>query len=299
MSSVIFEIESAFRSSYQLHRLVFGKGSPCVAIVAGLHGNELNGIHALNLIASVLQMQQLKGTVMLLPLINSFGADESNKRFPFDNMDINKCFPGDPNGTPSQRIAYAILEGTTDADVCIDVHSGASHIRELPQVRTPFSGKELELACSMKLPVVWRRSEEHINISGLIGAWRQRGHKALHVIGGRGMTLDSTLATKMADGITHLLSHMGIMIAMETGQTLADVSSKEVDDYRATCGGFFVPEVRVGDRVLIGRLLGYIQSPIGGSRLFEVRAKCSGIVISLRANPMIYQNELLVRIAIK
>ena len=132
--SMIFELESPFRSSYQLHRLSFGEGGPIVAIVAGLHGNELNGIHALNLLASVLQMQQLNGTVMLFPLVNSFGADECAKLWPFDDFDINKAFPGDPNGTPSQRIAYALLEGTKEADICIDVHSGASHIREFPQL---------------------------------------------------------------------------------------------------------------------------------------------------------------------
>ena len=296
--SVIFELESPFRSSYQLHRLQFGQGSPCVAFVGGLHGNELNGIHALNLVASVLQLQKLNGTVYLLPLINSFGADEGNKRFPNDNLDINKCFPGAPKGTPSQRIAHALLEATKDADVCIDVHSGASHIRELPQVRTPLIGPELELAKAMSLPILWRREEEPCNVTGLVGAWRQRSQLALHIVGGRGTTLDSSLATIMADGITNLLSYMNIMNAIKNEHMVADVVSDNVEGYRASCGGFFVPEVRVGDKVQRGRLLGYIQSPIGGSRLVELRAKSNGIVISLRANPMIYQNELLIRLAV-
>ena len=97
---VIFELESPFRTPYQLHRLTFGYGDPTVAIISGLHGNELNGIHTLNLLASVLQMQKLNGTVLLFPLVNSFGTDECTKRWPFDGVDINKSFPGDPSGTP-------------------------------------------------------------------------------------------------------------------------------------------------------------------------------------------------------
>ena len=96
-----------------MHRLVFGSGGPVVAIVAGLHGNELNSIHALNLLTAALRMQKLKGTVLLFPLINTFGADECRKRWPFGDQDINKVFPGDPDGTPAQRIASALLEATS------------------------------------------------------------------------------------------------------------------------------------------------------------------------------------------
>ena len=155
---VIFEMESPFRTPYRLHRLAFGSGSPVVAFVAGLHGNELNGIHALNLIISVLLMPKLKGTVLMFPLINTFGADECIKRFPFDESDINGVFPGDPQGYPAQRIAHALLEATKDADVCVDVHSGAAHVRELPQVRVPLSGKALEYGRAMNLPILWKRS---------------------------------------------------------------------------------------------------------------------------------------------
>ena len=68
---------------------------------------------------------------------------------------------------------------------------------------------------------------------------------------------------------------------------------------RAACGGFFVPEVRVGERVQPQRLLGYLQSPIGGERIYDVRSSEAGIVMTLRANPLVHAQELLVRIAKK
>jgi uncharacterized protein len=295
--TVIYELQTSFRSSYQLHMLRFGSGRPTVAIVAGLHGNELNGIHSLNMLTSALRMQKLKGSVLLFPLVNTFGADEGSKRWPLDDQDINKTFPGDAEGTPTERICAALLEATKEAEVCIDVHSGAAHVREYPQVRCPLSGREVELARAMKMPVIWRRAGEHFRVTGLVGAWRARGQTALHVIGGRGITLDTALSTTMAACLSNLLSALGMMRSMMKVQTIADVTSSEIMTHRAGCGGFFVPEVRVGDLVEPGRLLGYLQAPIGGDRLDEIRTEKTGVVMTLRANPMTFAQELLARIA--
>ena len=68
-----------------------------------------------------------------------------------------------------ERIAHALLQHT-EADVCVDVHSGAPHVRELPQVRAPIAGRELELARAMGLPVVWRRHGDALDATGLVGA---------------------------------------------------------------------------------------------------------------------------------
>jgi len=297
--SVIFEMESPFRTPYQLHRLEFGPDEgPTIAFVAGMHGNELNGIHALNMLISLLRMQKLRGKVLLFPLINTFGADECTKRFPFDKNDINSVFPGDPQGYPAQRIAAALYAATAEADVCIDVHSGAAHVRELPQVRTPISGPALEYARAMRLPVVWKRAGSYLSQKGIVSSWRKRGQVALHVIGGRGVTLDNSLCAMMASGFSSLLAYLKVTMASLDIKTTVEVTGKGIEVHRAACGGFFVPEVRVGERVQVGRLLGYLQSPIGGERIYEIRADKIGIVMTLRANPLVHAQELLVRLAI-
>jgi predicted deacylase len=294
--TVVFRLEAPYRGDYELHRLTFGAGSPTVAIVAGLHGNELNSMHAVNLLAAVLRAQRPRGTVHLFPLVNTFGADEGRKRWPFDDRDINRAFPGDPEGMAVERIAHAIMQAS-EADICVDVHSGAPHVRELPQVRAPMSGRELELARAMGLPLVWRRPGDRLEATGLVGAWREAGRLALHVVGGRGVTLDTTHSATLARGLGRLLSHLGIVAKTADSETVADVTHSEVESHRAACGGFFVPEVRVGDRVRVGHLLGYIQSPLGGERLEEVRALSVGVVVTVRAWPMVHAAELVVRVA--
>ncbi|NOY28079.1 MAG: hypothetical protein GXP62_19615 [Oligoflexia bacterium] len=294
--TVVFSIEAPYRGEYQLHRISFGSGSPSVAIVAGLHGYELTGLHAVNMLAKALQVSRPHGTVHLLPLVNTFGADEGRKRWPFDDQDINQAFPGDPSGTAVQRIAHALL-AATDAEICVDVHSGAPYVRELPHVRVPLGGQEVEYGRKMGLPVVWRRPGDRLEATGLVGAWRQAGRMAMAVEGGRGSTLDTDHSATIARGLGALLGSLGILATGSGPGVLADVTHNEVETHRADFGGFFVPQVAVGQRVQTGHLLGYLESPIGGDRLGEIRAGRPGIVMTLRVYPMVHARELLLRIA--
>ena len=93
------------------------------------------------------------------------------------------------------------------------------------------------------------------------------------------------------------MAHLGMGHAVGPPATIADVTRSEVETHRADHGGFFVPEVRVGVNVEPGHLLGYVQAPIGGDRLSEVRAQRSGVVMTVRAWPMVHAQELLVRVA--
>ena len=293
----VFRLEAPYREGYRLERLTFGSGSPSVTVVAGLHGTELNGVHAVNLLVAPLSLSRLKGTVNLFPVVNSFGMDQGTKRWPFDDRDINHAFPGDPQGSAVQRIAHALLEHTA-ADICLDVHSASPQMCELPQVRVPLSGREVELARAMQLPVVWRRAGDRLEATGLVGAWRNAGRAALHLLGGRGGTLDVEHAGQIADGVLRLLHHLGILaIPPDPGQTLVDTTRAGVRYHYGALGGFWVPEVQVGDRVAPGHLLGKVTEVVGGNLLEEVRADRSGTVVTLRTYPIVHARELLVRVA--
>ncbi|HJN73333.1 MAG TPA: succinylglutamate desuccinylase/aspartoacylase family protein [Myxococcota bacterium] len=297
----VFRIEAPYREPFVLERLTFGDGDePVVACVAGMHGTELTGVHALNIVARTLGMLRVSGRVHLLPIVNSFGVDQGTKRWPFDDRDINRAFPGDPAGSPVQRIAYALLDATR-ADVCVDLHSGSRVVRELPQVRVPLSGPELAYARAMELPVVWRRAGDRLEATGLVGAWREAARAALHLVGGRGGDLDLDHARALANGILRLLGHLGVLGGglVDPGETIVDTTRQGVCYHYSMCGGFWVPEVSVGDTVHPGHLLGAVVEVIGGRRLEEVRATGEGVIVTMRRYPVVHARELLVRVAEK
>lgn len=290
--TVIFELEAPYRGWYRLHRLTFGGGPRSVALVAGIHGNEVNGTHALNLVAARLRELPVDGTVHLLPCVNSVGADESRKRWPFDDRDIMGAFPGDPTGLPVERIAAAVLEGSR-AEVCVDVHSGASGVHELPHLRAPAAGVGAELARAAALPVVWCHDDDRAG-EGLVGAWRKEGRVALQLRGGRGGGLDPGDAAVMAEGVLRLLGALRILPEHGAGTPVLDV--ERVHDHRCAVGGFFVPEVRPGDRVEAGARLGTVCTPLGGEPREVVVARGPGVVLAVRVYPMVHARELVARV---
>lgn len=291
--SAIFRLEAPYRGEYCLHRLTFGSGGPVVAMVAGLHGNEVNGIQAINLVANMLRVQRPRGTVHLLPCVNTVGADEARKRWPFDDRDINAAFPGDPEGAAVERIAAAVMDAT-DAEICVDVHSGSTAVREHPHARVPISGRELECARAMSLPVTWRRAAGRYE-DGLVGAWRDAGRVGFQVRGGRGGSLDMDDATALARGLVRLLGSIGVLGAEHApGPTF---ETDHVSDYRSAAGGFFVPEVQTGERVTPRKLLGLVRTPLGGDPVEEIRAERAGVVLAVRLYPMVHAQELVVRVA--
>jgi len=292
----VFVLQVPFRGAYRLQRIRFGQGRPRLVVVAGLHGNELNGIHTVHLLASALREQRPAGTVDLLPLVNAFGIEDGTKRGPFDGEDLNDAFPGHPKGTAMQRVAQAVLDAT-EADVCVDIHSGSPLVQEMPQVRLPLAGPEVDLGRSTGLPFVWRRPAGNREPSGLVGAWRAQGRRGFRIMGGRGGSLDARDSVTMANGVRRLMAALGMGSDVGPGETLADVTHEEITAHRCETGGFFVPETRVGARVLPGHLLGRVLDPLGGEVLEEVRADRNGVVTNLRVYPMVHAEELLVRVA--
>ncbi|MCB9744866.1 MAG: succinylglutamate desuccinylase/aspartoacylase family protein [Alphaproteobacteria bacterium] len=293
----LFRMQAPFRGDYTLRSVDIGEGSPKVALVAGLHGNELNGVHALNLVSRSLRFLKLRGSVRLIPVVNTFGLDQGTKRWPVDDRDINQAFPGSPDGAAVERIAHAVLQAT-EADVCVDVHSGSPLVREIPQVRVPLSGRELTLARAMQLPMTWRREGDRIEATGLVGAWREAGRAALHVVGGQGGTLDVSAARQIADGLLRLLCTLGMVRqTVDDGAPLVDTTRRGVGYHYSATGGFWVPEVRVGDRVEPGHVLGTLHEVIGGEVLDQVRARQQGFVVTMRTYPVVHARELLVRVA--
>lgn len=291
--SVVFRLESPYRGEYQLHRLTFGAGDPVVSVVAGIHGNEVNGVYALNLVAGVLRMQPPRGTVHLLPCVNVFGAEAAQKRWPFDDRDLNEAFPGDPEGSPVQRVAAAVVEATAGS-LGIDLQTGSATVHEVPHARVPEAGLGLEVGRAAGLPITWARPAGRL-ADGLVGAWMRRGQPALVLRGGRGGALDVEEARVLARALVRALGEVGVLTRTEPAAP--GVVTTEVHDHRTTVGGFFVPELRPGDKVRAGQLLGTVRAPLGGTGLEEIVSGAAGVVLAVRVYPVVHARELVVRVA--
>lgn len=80
------------------------QAGPTLCITAGIHGDEINGVEIARRVFSALQAPELRGTVILLPMINLSGI-RSGERYMADRRDLNRLFPGRQDGSLSSIVA--------------------------------------------------------------------------------------------------------------------------------------------------------------------------------------------------
>jgi len=102
------------------------KAGPVVAFVAGSHGTEYSSIVALQRLIPKIDARTLAGTVIIVPIINIASFEQMTPHMnPIDRKSMNGNYPGDPNGTQSQRaLALITQQVVVPADVVVDLHGG-------------------------------------------------------------------------------------------------------------------------------------------------------------------------------
>ena len=136
----ILSLDLPYRERMVISRTVFAGGSgPRMAVVAGVHGDELEGLYLCQRLAAWLERlaltrpEALLGQVELYPAVNPLGLDTLSREVPVFDADLNRSFPGHAQGSLPQRIADALMRHLQGAALVIDVHASNRFLRELPQ----------------------------------------------------------------------------------------------------------------------------------------------------------------------
>ena len=103
-------------------------------VVTGTHGDELEGQMVCYELAHIVseRISSLDGTLEIYPALNPLGIDTIQRGIPNFDLDMNRIFPGDPQGTMAEQTAHAIIEDIKGADMVIDIHSSNLYLRETP-----------------------------------------------------------------------------------------------------------------------------------------------------------------------
>jgi hypothetical protein len=281
---------------------------PRLALVAGVHGNELNGIYVLAHLARFLGAVareerppiRLAGRVIVVPAVNVLGVNMRRRTWPFDGTDINRMFPGYDAGETTQRIAHAVLETTRDAAIRVDVHSSNPEFEELPQVRLyDPSEAERRTARLFGLPAVVERPTSTMFSATLGHAWRTLGGESFVLQAGRAGDLQLEHADRLFGAIVRFCTRIGIL----TGTRLAD-EDDEVRHFgpRQTLplvsehAGLFVSRVKIGAWLRAGDHIGFVYDGFDAALRAEVKAPRAGLLSGLRRQPLLCEGDLVARI---
>jgi predicted deacylase len=282
--------------------------TPGLALVAGVHGNELNGVFVLARLASFLRKvaagerpgAALLGRVLIVPAVNVLGVNTRSRTWPFDGTDVNRMFPGYDAGETTQRIAAALLELTTPARWRVDVHASNVDFEELPQVRLyDPTDDERKAARWMGLPAVVERPTSPTYQATLANAWRERGGGALVVQAGWAGSMQPAHCERLFRALIDFIERAGLLAGVRLAEPEEDVhvfGPRHAFPIIAEHAGWFVSRLEVGQWLQAGELLGYVYDGFTGDLRAEVHTPVSGLLSGIRRQPLLCEGDLVARI---
>jgi uncharacterized protein len=271
------------------------RAGPRLFISAAIHGDELNGIEIIRRIRAR-PLAGLRGTLLLVPVVNVFGLLHHARYLP-DRRDLNRSFPGSERGSLAARLAHLFMnEIVARCTHGIDLHTGALHRSNLPQIRAQLDDPETRaLALAFGAPVVL---DSRLRDGSLREAAAEKGIPTLMYEAGEALRFDEISIRMGVAGIIEVMRQLG-MLRRKTPQRAHAARPVVADSshwVRAPAGGILRSALQLGQRISAGELLGRVSDPFGTHEV-PVTASHAGIVIGCNSLPLVNEGDALFHVA--
>ena len=274
--------------------IIHGKNPGSVLMVnAAIHGDELNGVEIVRQLIEKIDTNKLKGTLIAVPIVNVFGFIHKSRYLP-DRRDLNRCFPGSEKGSLASRIAHTFFTDVAQkADYIIDLHTGAIHRTNLPQIRACLENDEtLRMAKAFGTPVI---IDAALRDGSLRAEAEKNGIPVLTYEAGEALRFEPIAINAGILGIVRVMQELG-MLRMSRKKTPESVIAKSTNWVRAENDGILRTMVTLGDRVTKNQVLAYISSPLGHVEITMTAPK-DGIVIGQQTLPLVNEGDAVFHLA--
>ena len=223
------------------------KSGPKLWLSAAIHGDEINGVEIIRQVIGNIKPQQLRGTLIAVPIVNIFGFIEQSRYLP-DRRDLNRCFPGSATGSLASRLAHLFMEEIVSRSTHgIDLHTAAIHRTNLPQIRANLEEEEtLRCAQAFAAPLI-------INSNTRDGSLRQaakaRGIPILLYEAGEALRFNPEAIRVGVEGIFRVMASLDMYPLPFTGEGLTPIWVQKSQWVRAPRSGMLHLQVALGERV--------------------------------------------------
>ncbi|MCB0650039.1 MAG: succinylglutamate desuccinylase/aspartoacylase family protein [Saprospiraceae bacterium] len=271
------------------------KDGPVLLLIAGIHGDEVNGVGIIREIIRKKYNKPSRGIVICIPVFNIFGYLIQTREFP-DGRDLNRVFPGTESGSLASQFAYAFSKEIAPlVDYVIDFHTGGADRENAPQVRCVLSEtKAFELAKIFGAPFIIQSNYIAKSVREMVN---KLGKTSLLFEGGKSKELDDKIISCGVNGTYNVMKYLG----MHEGKLTVPLDSIIVSKskwIRAPFSGMFKLKVANGSRVHKKDVLGVIQDPFGS---FEknVKAPFDCFVFCVNTSPVINKGDALFHVSVE
>lgn len=273
-----------------------------ISIVTGIHGDELEGQYVCYELSRRLQehMECLNGIVDIYPAMNPLGIDSITRGIPAFDLDMNRVFPGNEDGSMTEYVAAKIVEDLAGSDLCIDIHASNIFLTEIPQVRinelhtktlVPFAEK-------LNVDLIWIHGSSTVLESTLAYSLNSRNTPTLVVEMGVGMRITKSYCTQLVNGIFSVMKDMNMWSGSTESVCTPMIARGEdaVCFLNAPIAGIFISQAKHGDFLQDGDPIGMIVDPLKGIILERLKAPTAGILFTIREYPVVDEGSLIARI---
>lgn len=259
---------------------------PVLCLIAGIHGDEVNGIEVARRLGHEVDPSRLRGTLVVAPIVNVFGFSRISRFLP-DRRDLNRHFPCSRSGSIAARMAHGFFNDVVrHCDALVDFHTGSFQRTNLPQIRANLSEPSvLELTRGFGNTLV-------LHSEGTRGMLRvaavAAGIPAVTFEVGAPQFIELHHIEPAAEAIRILMDHKGMLARESTDAAAPDPAPIYFDSrwVRTNASGFLFAEIQLGQTVTLGQRLGHVIDPVTSERT-DIVSPFPGQVLGKALNQLV------------
>lgn len=268
---------------------------PTLFVSAAIHGDEINGVDIVRRLLKHRALKFIQGTLIAIPIVNVFGFNDKSRYLP-DRRDLNRSFPGGEHGSLASQVAYIFrTEIVNQCTHGIDLHTGAIHRRNLPQIRADLSAPANRmLAEAFGAPVILNASPRDGSLREMVD---DKNIPMLLYEGGTALRFDRHAALVGLEGILNVMRAIGMIAPVNRpSKAPAPFVAQSSQWVRAPISGIFIARKKLGESVAKGEKIGFITNPFGDYE-YDILSPADGIVIGNSILPLANEGDGIYHIA--
>ncbi|MDQ4044038.1 MAG: succinylglutamate desuccinylase/aspartoacylase family protein [Chloroflexota bacterium] len=240
-----------------VHEITGASPGPRVGITASVHGDELAPVEAVRRLVVSIDPAELRGTLRIAPVVNPLAFQSQTRHTPQDMQNLNRVFPGDPDGWLTEQLAAAFVRDFLPGlDALLDLHAGGA----LPTVDYAYIDNDEALSAAFGTKILYRGPGYPGTLSAVAV---ERGIRTVVTELGGGLVRDAAYIEQTESGLRNALRHLGAL-PKEPSRRDDQIIVDHITIIRPHHGGLLVPGVgadQLGSTVPKGTVLGTIYNP--------------------------------------
>lgn len=296
---VIFTVPSYFRDDMDIMGYRFGKGEKSCVVLGALRGDEVQQLYVCARLVAFLREVEREGgimpgkSVMVVPTAIGLSMNVGKRLWAPENRDINRCFPGNMEGSTTEQIAGALFEKLKAYKYGVQLTSFYQQGSFVPHVRMMETGRQNpELGCEFGLPYVYVRTPRMADQTTLNYCWQLAGTQAYSLYAGKTQEIDETAADQTLRAIIRFLNGRGVIRSEQTpGQKSAVITNEDILSVSSNSAGLLRRVKHAGAHVRRGEQLAFIISPLDGAVKEVLKAPATGMLFFIQDGPFITEHS--------